>query len=300
MADIRLTLGWAGSPVFWGLLSSATEHAHCYTSVRDAHILSEEEDMMSHVTIVEPWEEGAVARVPRDTKARPSAVGRLLGPFFATVYVDDFILVRVQQDPSDQTALIASASLASDHVRLFGPGEEGEILILSPKKSTNWDTTVDALGYTINTHTMSILITGEKVAALRDLLEREWPSERADVSAQEVLSIAGTLWNLTFVVRAGRYFVWQLLRITGMHSSSPKISRKRSIVQVGREFHGNLVFWKWGISRRPVQTGESLSAPFYLKTTPGTLVSLVSAFRLSSAVSLASRVYLNNIINSGQ
>ena len=159
MGDIRLTLGWAGSPVFWGLLSSATEHAHCYTSVRDAHILSEGEDMMSHVTIVEPWEEGAVARVPRDTEARPSAVGRLLGPFFATVYVDDFILVRVQQDPSDQTALIASASLASDHVRLFGPGEEGEILILSPKKSTNWDTTVDALEYTINTHTIKILIT---------------------------------------------------------------------------------------------------------------------------------------------
>ena len=123
--------------MFWVLLSSAAEHAHCYTSVRDAHIQSEGEDMMPHVTNVEPWEEGALARVPHDTEARPSAVGGMLDPFFATVYVDDFILVRVQQDPSDQTALIASASLASDYVRLFGPGEEGEIPILSPKKSTN-------------------------------------------------------------------------------------------------------------------------------------------------------------------
>ena len=263
VADLRLTFGWAGSPGFWGLLSSAAEHAHCNTSVRDAHILSEGEDMMSHVTIVEPWEEGAPASVPRDTEARPSAGGGLLDPFFATVYVDDFILVRVQQDPSDQTALIASASLASDHVRLFGPGEEGEIPILSLKKSTNWDTTADALGYTINTHAMRISITRENVAALRDLLKGEWLSERAEASAQEVLSIAGKLWNLTFVVRAGRYFVWQLLRITGLHSSAAKSSRKRSIVQLGREFHGDLAFWKWAISRRLVQTGESLSAPFY-------------------------------------
>ena len=85
--------------MFWVLLSSAAEHAHCYTSVRDAHILIEGEDMMSHVTNVEPWEEGALARVPHDTEARPSAVGGLLDPFFATVYVDEFILVRVQQDP---------------------------------------------------------------------------------------------------------------------------------------------------------------------------------------------------------
>ena len=55
MADLRLTFGWAGSPRFKGWLSSAAEHAHCNTSVRDAHILSEGEDMMSHVNIVEPW-----------------------------------------------------------------------------------------------------------------------------------------------------------------------------------------------------------------------------------------------------
>ena len=57
--------------------------------------------------------------------------------------------------------------------------------------------------------------------------------------------------------------MWQLLRITGLHSSAAKSSRKRSIVQLGREFHGDLAFWKWAISRLLVQTGESLSAPFY-------------------------------------
>ena len=39
-----------------------------------------------------------------------------------SVYVDDFVMASVQNNASDQTALIASASLASDNVRLFGPG----------------------------------------------------------------------------------------------------------------------------------------------------------------------------------
>lgn len=31
--------------------------------------------------------------------------------FFAEVYVDDYLLARVQEDPTDQTALIAQAAL---------------------------------------------------------------------------------------------------------------------------------------------------------------------------------------------
>ena len=26
--DFRLTFGWSGSPVFWGVMSAASEHAH--------------------------------------------------------------------------------------------------------------------------------------------------------------------------------------------------------------------------------------------------------------------------------
>ena len=72
------------------------------------------------------------------------------------------MLVKVEQEPSAQTGYIMSASLASDHVRRRNP-------ILSPKNSTNCDTTVHALGYTVNTHTM---ITPEKVAALREFKEK--------------------------------------------------------------------------------------------------------------------------------
>ena len=56
-------------------------------------------------------------------KIRAYSRGGKADPFFATVYVDDYQLVSVQQSDDDTNALTASASLASDHVRLFGPGE---------------------------------------------------------------------------------------------------------------------------------------------------------------------------------
>ena len=77
-------------------------------------------------------------------------------------YMGDYLLFRVQQSDDDTTALTVSASLASDHVCSFGPGETGVTPILAPKKSTDWDSTIDALGFTINSHTMRILLTREK------------------------------------------------------------------------------------------------------------------------------------------
>ena len=58
-------------------------------------------------------------------------------PFFATVYVDDYPLMRVQHLDDGATALTASTSLASDHVRFFVPGETGVTPILVQKKSTD-------------------------------------------------------------------------------------------------------------------------------------------------------------------
>ena len=90
-------------------------------------------------------------------------------------------------------SIIASASLASDHIRLFGPGEAGATPILAPKKSTDWDTIVDLLGFTVNTHTLRISVTEGKIAAIRLTLEQEWPLNPKQASAQEELGVAGKL-----------------------------------------------------------------------------------------------------------
>ena len=118
--------------------------------------------MMVHAKIVDRWEEGKPTPVPDDAKIRAHREGVIFVPFFATVYVDDYLLMRVQHSDHDASALTASASLASDHVRLFGPGQTGATPIPAPKKSTDWNTTIDALGFTINSHTMRISLTREK------------------------------------------------------------------------------------------------------------------------------------------
>ena len=57
---------------------------------------------------------------------------------------DDHGLIRAQQSDEDKTAIVVSASLASDYVRLLGSEEPGVITILAPKKTSNWNTTLDA------------------------------------------------------------------------------------------------------------------------------------------------------------
>ena len=119
--------------------------------------------------------------------------GRPHGPFFATVYVNEFIMARVQADPTNKSAFVASAFLAFDSIRLFGPGEADTTPILAAKRNTDWDTTVGLLGFRVNTHTLRIAVTEGKIAAIRLTLEQEWPFTRKQASAQEVLIVIGKL-----------------------------------------------------------------------------------------------------------
>ena len=146
---------------------------------------------------------------------------------------------------------------------MFGPEEADATPILDPKKSTDWDTTVDLLGFTVSTHTLRISVTEGKISAIRLTLEQEWPLTRNPASAQEVLSVAGKLWNFTYVVRAGRYFVWQLLALTGLHKNARTKKRTRRVVDLGWEFHNDIAFWRWTMDRQLVRKGESLCAPIY-------------------------------------
>ena len=205
LADFRVTFAWVASPGYWGLMASAAELAHLHTTVISAVILPEGKAMMSHVKLVDPWEPGKPTRIPAGVRVEATRGGEPNKPFLTAVYENDFIMASVQLNSSDQTALIASASLASDNVSLFEPGEKGETPILAPKKSTDWKSIVDALGFTINT--MRISVTKERVEAMRLILEQEWSGGKTYASTQDVLSMAGTLWNLTYIIRAGRYFV---------------------------------------------------------------------------------------------
>ena len=207
---------------------------------------------MTHVIVVDRWEEGTPTPVPADANIRAHPGGGKLDAFFTAVCVDDYLLAMVQHSDDDRTALIASASLASDHVRFFGPGEEGVTPILAPKKSADWDTSIDALGFIANSHTLRISCTREKAEAVKRLLFDHWPASRREVKAKEVLSMAGTLWNLTCVEKADRYVVWRLLRLTDLHDLQDK-EHQTHTMSLRRKFHADLFFWKWAINYELLQ-----------------------------------------------
>ena len=176
-------------------------------------------------------------------------------PFSTSVYVNDFIMASLQVESFNQTALAASASLASDHVRLFGSGEKDEVHILAPNKSTDYNSIVNALGFTINTHTVRISITKERVDDIRHTLEQDWPRSKQYAREQDVSSMADKLWNPTYVVRAGRYFVWQPLRLTDLHKNAKFKKRTQILVKLGWEFHNDIASLEWAIGQQLVSDG---------------------------------------------
>ena len=194
VADVRLTFGWAGSPGHWGVMSVAAALSHRNTTVETADILSEGKAMMSHMKITEPWEIGRPRQVPPCVRVENKEGANPMNPSLPLCMSMTSSWHAYRPTPRiNRHSIIASASLASDHIRLFGPGEAGATPILAPKKRTDWDTIVDLLGFTVNTHTLRKSVTEGKIAAIRLTLEQEWPLNPKQASAQEVLGVAGKL-----------------------------------------------------------------------------------------------------------
>ena len=95
---------------------------------------------------------------------------------------------------------------------------------------------------------MRIWYCEEKANDLEELLLNQWPLGRRQASARDVLSVAGKLWNFTYVVRTRRYFVRRLLRLTGLHDARARQTRYR-MVEIGRVSRGPLFLKVGDISR---------------------------------------------------
>ena len=103
----RSTLGWSGSPGFWGLISAAAAHAHCNTTTDPAQLLDEMKYMMANVKVVERWENRTPTPIPLDAKGIIHWEGDEFDPFFTAVYVDEYLQDRVHHSDDDTTALNA-------------------------------------------------------------------------------------------------------------------------------------------------------------------------------------------------
>ena len=64
---------------------------------------------MAHVKGVDRWEEGTPTPIPSGAKVRAHSGGEISDPLFTTVYVDAYLLIRVQHSDDDKTTLFTSA-----------------------------------------------------------------------------------------------------------------------------------------------------------------------------------------------
>ena len=80
---------------------------------------------------------------------------------------------------------------------------------------------------------MRVSVTKERVEAIGLILEQEWLWGETHASVQDVLNMGGQLWNLTYIIRAGRSFVWPLLRLTNLHKAATAEKSTKRVVRLG-------------------------------------------------------------------
>ena len=147
--DFRLTFGWTGSPGNFGVMTSAAEHSHCNTDLSNVQRLPEGVNMVERVEVVDRWEVG-------DPKKSCEQGGEAVVPF-----PQDAICrrPRLHKSPAIGRGKISFNRVGLARIRsrtTFWAGRAGRNTYPSAKKSLNWNTTVEFLGFIINSHTLEI------------------------------------------------------------------------------------------------------------------------------------------------
>ena len=267
VVDLRLQFGWRNSPGFWGLMASALEHAHTHSTFQGADVSQQGAAAVAHVELSSPRGVRVVA-IPRDCGPVPGSGGSTGSYFFVRYYVDDGILVELQWWPDGRRCLRAVQSLASDHFRLLGERGVSDPPLLSARKTTNWDTQLEVLGWIIDTEALTVTLPSHKRLKLHTILA-EWPPSRASASAKQVSQLVGFLMHVSFAVRPGGFFVNRLLASVGMPRIAAgadfagRMANPGRRLALGPEFHGDLEFWRWFVEEGLDARGGILSAPMY-------------------------------------
>lgn len=104
----------------------------------------------------------------------------------------------------------------------------------------------------MNTLTMRFTLPVEKVPSLADILGK-WLEPRQTATVKELLSLMGILWRATFTLRAGTYFVWQLLRLMDLHEYRASGYHGPIVVRLEPESDRNIQ-WSHDLLRRNCET----------------------------------------------
>ena len=268
------------------MCAAAVEHAHNNTTFTNAVVTPEGREATSHVQIVPPRENEARGRLPPDCVFPPGIGGMLRHKCWVRTYVEDALFVELESFLKGRQCLRATRSFAYDSFRLFGCRNTVEPPLFAREKTTSWDTRMEMLGWTIDTGSMTISVTQEKVAQLR-ALSAEWPTDRRVATVKEVRSLLGKLLHLCEVVRPGKFFVRRILNQLGLTPLKAGEGMANGVVvggkqrrgcgRLSREFHDDLAFWRIVVEMATGPNGITrLEAPLFccfLQQPPRILIS---------------------------
>lgn len=107
-----------------------------------------------------------------------------------------------------------------------------------------------------------------KRCKLRKLLTA-WPPSRCSASAKHVSQLIDFLFQVSFAVRPGSYFVQRMLASVGMPLIAAgagfpcRVANLGRRIALGPEFHGDLEFRRWLVAEGLAVERDALSAPMY-------------------------------------
>ena len=174
--------------------------------------------------------------------------------------VDDAISLEAMHEQNGERCLELMTALASTRHVMLGERGEGEEQVLATKKMNNWKEKEVVLGWGVDTNRGTLSLQGERVAELREMLEK-WPSTRTHAT----------------VIRHGRCFVRRLLNLAGLHLNGveragggdawgrerKKAQPKRVLRLDDEEFMADLGWWRWYMEREEKEVGGEIPAPSF-------------------------------------
>ena len=184
-------------------MASSLEYSHNHTTFRSARISDAGLTAAAGVTVAKTQNRPFVL-VPQDCAQIPGAGGLISDPFFVRFYADDAILVEIVQWLDFRRCLRATQSLASDHFRLLGERGPRDPSLLSPRKMSNWDTSMEVLGWTLDTEALTISLSEKKVGKFQSLITA-WPRSRTFATVHDIERLTGFLLHISFVIRPVSY-----------------------------------------------------------------------------------------------
>ena len=143
--------GLAGN---FGVMASAAEHSNCSTDLSNVQLLPEGVKMMEHVEIVDCWEVGDPTPVPPGAKKSCEQGGKAVEP---SPHGGIYRRPRPHKSPSIVRGKTSFSRIGLARIGLhttFWARRAGQDTHPSAKKSSNWNTTLEFLGFVVSSHTL--------------------------------------------------------------------------------------------------------------------------------------------------